>query len=243
MALRRMFSLEVVNTDAFLDLPVSAQCLYFHLGMRADDDGFVASPKRITAMCGCEAQDLKALLDAGYLLLMPDNICVIRHWKINNYIQKDRYRSTRYMNALSSLSQTDNGEYFMDTKCIQLGYTLDTQDRIGKDRIEKERIEQERAECIPPDGALSLRGRMPRGRFGWVKLTEEEYDRLVSDLGDEEASRCIDYVDESAQATGNRNRWRDWNLVVRKCHREHWGLGNKRKKPAQADYDGEESFA
>lgn len=62
------------------------------------------------------------------------------------------------------------------------------------------------------------------GEFGWVKLTDDEYNRLLSDLGDTELKRCIAYVDESAQTTNNKNRWSDWNLVVRKCHRDGWGL-------------------
>ena len=68
-----------------------------------------------------------------------------------------------------------------------------------------------------------------RGEFGWVKLTDEQYARLIQDLGQAEADRCIRYVDESAQSTGNKNKWKDWNLTVRKCHRDGWGLD--RKKP------------
>lgn len=75
----------------------------------------------------------------------------------------------------------------------------------------------------PPDPQPPKPARKSFGRFGWVKLTEEEYHRLLNDLGEAEVKRCITYVDESAQTTGNKNKWRDWNLVVRKCHREGWG--------------------
>lgn len=67
------------------------------------------------------------------------------------------------------------------------------------------------------------------GKYGWVKLTDSDYNRLLNDLGQAEAERCIAYVDESAQSTGNKNRWRDWNLVVRRCHRDHWGMTAKQE--------------
>ena len=256
MAMRRMFSLEVVNTDAFLDLPVSAQCLYFHLGMRADDDGFVAAPKRIVRMLGIEPEDLRRLVEGGFLILFQSGICVLTHWRVNNQIRKDRYLKTRLTEELSLLGLDDTGKYVLGgvwqpdgnqlaTNWQPNGNQLATQYRIGKDSIDKNSIDQDRTgEGTPPDGALTLRGaRLPRGRFGWVKLTQEEYDSLVSELGQEETERCINYIDESAQSNGNRNRWRDWNLVVRKCHRDRWGLGKQKRPTASpADYDGEESF-
>ncbi|MCC8059677.1 MAG: hypothetical protein LIO81_02375 [Clostridiales bacterium] len=96
MAERRMFSLKVVDTDDFLDMPTSAQCLYFHLGMRADDDGFVASPKKITIVAGCSEKDLELLIQKKYVLPFASGVVVLRDWKVNNYIQKDRYTPTRY---------------------------------------------------------------------------------------------------------------------------------------------------
>lgn len=75
--------------------------------------------------------------------------------------------------------------------------------------------------------AHTKKKRVSYGSFGWVKLTEEEHSKLVTDLGEAELNRCIAYVDESAQSTGNKNKWRDWNLVIRKCSREGWGLNRK----------------
>lgn len=123
MANRRMFSLDVVDTDVLLDLPISSQALYFHLGMRADDDGFVSSPKRVTAMIGANQDDLKLLIAKGFAIALNNGILVIRHWKQNNYIQKDRYKETIYQEELSLLS-VENGVYKigvskMDTTCIQ----------------------------------------------------------------------------------------------------------------------------
>lgn len=84
------------------------------------------------------------------------------------------------------------------------------------------------------------------GQYGWVKLTEDEYNRLLSDLGQAELDRCIQYIDESAQGNGNKNRWKDWNLVLRRCHREGWGgrpqQDDKNRLRTDADYSDGESF-
>lgn len=111
MARRRMFSLSVCDTDAFLDMPSSAQALYFHLGLRADDDGFVSSPKRITAMVGAASDDFRILVGKGYLIPFENGVCVIRDWKQNNYIQKDRYTPTIYMAEKESLVLLPSGMY------------------------------------------------------------------------------------------------------------------------------------
>lgn len=96
MAERRMFSKVVIDSDTFLDMPLSAQALYFHLSMRADDDGFVNNPKRIQAYVGASTDDLKILLAKHFLIPFESGVVVIKHWKIHNYIQKDRYKETYY---------------------------------------------------------------------------------------------------------------------------------------------------
>ena len=136
MANRRMFSLDVVDTDIFLDMPASSQNLYFHLGMRADDDGFVSSPRKITKLVNCSRDDLNVLISRGFVIAFADGIVVITHWRQNNYIQKDRYKETVYKNDLESLS-IENGVYRLDTVRIQSGNNLEAQVSIGKDSIVK----------------------------------------------------------------------------------------------------------
>ena len=136
MANRRMFSLDVVDTDIFLDLPISSQALYFHLGMRADDDGFVSSPKRVIAMIGANQDDLKLLIAKGFIIALEDGIIVIRHWKQNNYIQNDRRKSTIYQSQLAALT-VNNGIYEVDTQYIQIVSEMDTQDSIDKNSKDK----------------------------------------------------------------------------------------------------------
>lgn len=131
MANRRMFSLDVVDTDKFLDMPATSQNLYFHLGMRADDDGFVSSPKKITKLVNCGNDDLNVLISRGFVIALEDGIVVIRHWKQNNYIQSDRYRKTIYQRQMKALT-VNNGVYEVDTQCIQTVSKLEAQDSIEK---------------------------------------------------------------------------------------------------------------
>lgn len=134
MANRRMFSLDVVDTDRFLEMPASSQNLYFHLGMRADDDGFVSSPKKITKLVNCGEDDLNVLISKGFVIAFDGGIVVIRHWKQNNYIQSDRYKQTLYQKELSALT-VSNGAYEigMYTPCIHSVSKMEAQDSIEVD--------------------------------------------------------------------------------------------------------------
>jgi hypothetical protein len=141
MAERRMFAKTIIDSDAFLDMPLSTQALYFHLSMRADDDGFINNPKKVQRMIGCADDDLKLLIAKNFLIPFDNGVVVIKHWKIHNYIQKDRYKPTVYQEEKSFLGVKNNGAYTLDTECIHDGYSLETQDRIelelGKESIGK----------------------------------------------------------------------------------------------------------
>lgn len=139
MARKRMMSLDIIDTDKFLDMPTSAQCLYFHLLSRADDDGFIDSPKKILKTIGCSEDDFKILFMKSYIIPFNTGVCVIKDWKIHNYIQKDRYKPTLYEDEKSQLAEDKNGAYFLgnsETKCIQNVSNLDTQVRLDKVRLE-----------------------------------------------------------------------------------------------------------
>lgn len=111
MAERRMFAKTIVLSDAFLDLPMSARCLYFTLGMLADDDGFVNAPRSIMRQCGASDDDMKILLSKKFVLLFDSGVIVIKHWRINNYLRSDRYTETKYADEKAELSVEDNGAY------------------------------------------------------------------------------------------------------------------------------------
>lgn len=111
MARKRMFDLEVVDTDLFLEMPQSTQNLYFHLSMRADDDGFVSNPKKIIRTIGANDDDLKILFSKQFVIPFESGIVVIRHWKLNNYLRKDRYTETIYKEEKKQLTEDENGVY------------------------------------------------------------------------------------------------------------------------------------
>lgn len=159
MAERRMFSKTVVDADRFLQLPVKAQLLYFHLGMRADDDGFVGNCRGLMRMLGFRKPELTVLLEAGYLLEFSDGTAVITHWKVHNQLRKDRYKPTVYQQWLAQLKVDAGGVYHLAKNWQpddnQMVDTLATQDRIGKDRLGKGRIDEDR-EAAAPEAAAAL---------------------------------------------------------------------------------------
>lgn len=137
MAERRMFAKTIIDSDAFLDMPLSTQALYFHLSMRADDEGFVGNPKKVLRMIGASDDDLKILIMKRYILTFDSGIVVIKHWKIHNYIQTDRFKETTYLEEKSTLMLDGKKAY---TECIHDVSKLETQVRIGKDSIVKDNI-------------------------------------------------------------------------------------------------------
>lgn len=150
MANKRMFSVDVVETDAFLDLPPKTQALYFHLGMRADDDGFVSSPRTIVRTIGCTTGDLKQLEAAGYVISFSSGVLVVTDWKVNNTLKSDRYRKTMFQNELALLKESASKRYILsDNGTIsepirnQNGNQQEPQYSIVKDSVEKCRLEQE----------------------------------------------------------------------------------------------------
>lgn len=148
MANKRMFSLDVVDTDRFLEMPTSSQALYFQLGMRADDDGFVASPRKIVKIANCGNDDLSILISKGYIIPFESGIVVVTHWGVNNNkIKGDRYKETIYTNEKSMIQQRNGVYYLRDfqekseciqdgskeiPECIQDGSSMEPQNRIDK---------------------------------------------------------------------------------------------------------------
>ena len=141
MARRRMISLDVIDTDLFIDMPVTSRLFYYELCIRADDDGFVGSPKKIQSIVKCSDDDFKVLITKNFIIPFENGVIVIRDWKVHNYIPKDRYKPTIYQKEMKLLDIDCNGSYSIDSEpCIQLVYKLDTQDRLGKDRLGKDRL-------------------------------------------------------------------------------------------------------
>ena len=150
MANKRMFTMKICDSDAFLDMPLSTQCLYFHLNMRADDDGFIGNPKRIQRLIGASEDDLKLLVAKRFVITFDDGVIVIKHWRMHNTIQSDRYTPTVYQEEKNSLFVKDNKAYTLnqqeclETKCFQnvspdididIGIDLEKESDIDKKKI------------------------------------------------------------------------------------------------------------
>jgi Asp-tRNA(Asn)/Glu-tRNA(Gln) amidotransferase C subunit len=209
MAKKRMFNVDIVGSDAFLDLPHTAQALYFQLGMRADDDGFVGNPKTIQRIAGTKASDLELLVKKRFLLQFPSGVVVIKHWKINNQIQKDRYTPTVYTEEYQSLYIKDNKAYTeMDKGCIQSVSEMDTQISIDKSRLDK-----------------NSRGgeKHARGFFANVLLTDEEMQKLAAEISNYE-----EYIEKlSHYIESNGKKYKSHYATILMWHRK-----DREKQPA-----------
>lgn len=204
MAVRRMFSLEVVDTDAFLDLPASSQNLYFHLGMRADDDGFVSSPKKITTLVNCSADDLKLLVAKGFIIPFDSGVCVIRDWRTNNYLRPDRYHETHHLTEKRQLSLTETGAYqALPTSGIPMVDIRETEVRLGKDRIE-----------------LGNKADKPPKRPRFTPPTVEEVKAYCTERGNHvDADRFVDFYTANGWTQGRGKPIKDWKACVRTWER------------------------
>ena len=169
MAERRMFTKKITESDAFLDMPLSAQCLYFHLNMSADDDGFVNAPKKIQRLIGASDDDLKLLIAKSFVLVFETGVLVIKHWRMHNTIRQDRYHPTDYQEEYKQLGLKPNNSYTWQPN----GNQLETENRLGKDRLDK----INKKENIK---------RKKYGSFENVLLTDEEYQKLKDRFSDYE---------------------------------------------------------
>jgi hypothetical protein len=214
MAERRMFAKTIIDSDAFLDMPLSTQSLYFHLSMRADDDGFVNNPKKIQRMIGCSDDDLKLLMAKRFILVFESGVIVIKHWKMHNYIQKDRYKPTVYQVEKEQLELKKNGSYSLLNKpCIQNGYSLDTQVRLGKDRLE-----------LGKDSLNNKVDKPPKTKF--IKPTLEEISLYCQERKNNiDAERFFDYYETNGWMAG-KNKMKDWKAAVRNWERNQKGGNN-----------------
>ena len=216
-----MFTKKITESDAFLDMPSSTQMLYFHFSMNADDDGFVNNPKKIQKMCGASDDDFKLLIVKSFIILFDSGIIVIKHWKMHNYIQADRYRPTDYVEEKSMLGIKSNKAYTldvskMDTECIQNGYI--GKDSIGKVSIDKDSIDKD-------SKGESVRGEKAK-RFYPPTLDEvkqycEERKNNIDPMA------FIDFYSSKGWMIG-KNRMKDWKAAVRTWER-------KRKEKSQAE--------
>lgn len=237
MAERRMFAKTIIDSDAFLDMPLSSQALYFHLSMRADDDGFINNPKKIQRMVGSSDDDLKLLILKKFIIPFESGIVVIKHWKIHNYIRNDRYKETVYQEERAQLATKDNKAYALLP--AESGFPVgipdgnqaddnpETQDRLGKNRLGKVREEDVGDSPAPPR------------RTVFKRPSVEDIQAYCKESGYHiSAERFVNYYDSNGWMVG-RNKMKDWKAAVR-----GWATrdGGKNQPPSPADYGNPEDF-
>lgn len=175
MAERRMFAKKVVESDRFLDMPLSTQALYFHLGMHADDDGFVSNPKTIKRSVNASDNDLELLFNKGFIKVFESGVILITHWKLNNFIRSDRYTPTIYTVEKSSIGQLPSGEFEFKSEIPLLDVVIEDEDNndVG----------------IPPGIPDGIPGGNQVVYPGKERLVEVREDEVSEDKGSEEKTQ------------------------------------------------------
>ena len=217
MAERRMFAKTIIDSDAFLDMPSSAQALYFHLGMRADDEGFINNVKKIQRITGASDDDIKLLIAKRFIIPFETGIIVIKHWKLHNYIRKDRIKETVYQAEKALITEKANGSY---TLCQSLdGQVADKcQHRLDQARLDQVRLDQVRLDQVNNSANKSHRFTPPT--LEEVTAYCQERNKGV------DPQRWYDFYTAKGWMIG-KNKMKDWKAAVRTWEKNN----NKQDKP------------
>lgn len=227
MAERRMMSKKIIHSDAFLDLPSTTQNLYFHLLLEADDEGFVNSPKRIQRTIGASDIDAQLLLTQKFIIGFESGVVVIKHWRIHNYIQNDRFKPTTYVNERSKLSVEENNGYKLDTNCTP---------SIGKVRLVEGSIEEV---SIVEDFTFSL-----SQKKSYKNLSADYKARLKDEI--EKLNDCVPYEDFISNLEANGYKYQNFLMAYKNWCRKDFNKNNKQSllhrqtRESERDYSGTE---
>lgn len=233
MAEKRMFTQKIIDSDAFLDMPLSSQALYFHLNMRADDDGFVNNPKRIQRTIGASEDDLKLLIAKRFIIGFENGVIVIKHWRMHNTLRKDRYNPTQYQEELALLDVKGNNAYTerfpelpepsketVATTWQPNGNQTATQYSIDKYSIGKVSIDNihDSDESQPSPPEQKTKSNKPtkhkHGEFQNILLTDSEFEKLADDFGSDLRDKAITFLDEYIEEKGYKSK--SHNLAIRR---------------------------
>jgi len=232
MAERRMFAKSIVLSDAFLDMPLGARCLYMTMGMMADDDGFVNNAKTIIRITGASEDDLRVLISKKFILPFEDGVIVIKHWRINNYLRNDRYQETKYVENKAKLLVDSNGAYTRNTDGIpSSGIPSIGKDSIGKDSIDKVSIEEDSIDNNPPilpKGNISPLGDKKKK---FIPPTLEEVIAYCNERNNGiDPESFIDFYESKGWMVG-KNKMKDWKAAIRTWERHD---GQKKQSSGSA---------
>ena len=239
MAERRMFAKTIIDSDAFLDMPMSARLLYYDLGMRADDDGFINSPKKIMRMTGASNDDMNILIMRKFLIPFDSGVVVIKHWRINNYLRNDRYTETKYLEEKSNLEVDKNGSYTAKNNTgIPVGIpTVSTgKVRLGKDSIGKDRIEKNIGDADAPNTQEepiiqneTSDAAAGKKRKQFKKPTVEEIEKFAHELNltNLDPQYFYDYYESNGWMVG-KNHMKDWKATAKNWNRRQFSTNRQR---------------
>lgn len=235
MAQKRMFSLAVTDTDKFLDMSASAQALYFHLGMHGDDDGFVASPKKIARGVGCNDDDLRLLASKGYIIPFESGVIVIVDWNINNTLKNDRYHETIFAAERALVSEDSAGRWVLGFSMVlerkQLGSSLEPEHNITK--LNRTKQNKEKAADKPP--------RAPR----FTPPTVDEVRAYCQERGSSvDPEKFVDFYSANGWKQGRNKPIVDWKAAVRTWERSdaQQKAQDKNRVRTSAEYREEADF-
>lgn len=253
MAEKRMFTQKIIDSDAFLDMPLSTQALYFHLNMRADDDGFVNNPKRIQRTIGASEDDLKLLIAKRFVIAFENGVIVIKHWRMHNTLKKDRYSPTQYQEELAMLEVKPNKAYTekripepewnrsgskLESIWIQTGTNAEPewnqngtktepQYSIGKYSIDKNSID---IDICASNDAPPPEKKHKKKRF--TKPTLEEVRFYCAERGNNvDPQQFMDHYDSNGWKVG-KNDMKDWKAAVRTWERNEYESGKNNSESA-----------
>lgn len=217
IAERRMFAKTIIDSDAFLEMPVSSQCLYFHLSMRADDEGFINKPKTIMRMIGAKDDDMNVLILKKFIIPFESGVVVIKHWKIHNYIRGDRLHETKYQTEKSELALDENNSY---TLCLtsdrQLVDSCPTEVRLGKDRLGKDNntISKDIVSSTKVQPIIEKWNSLNLQKLVCIKEGTNRHKLLnarIKEYGMDSVLKAIDMVNESSFLKGDN--YKGWTIT------------------------------
>ena len=258
MAEKRMFAKTIIDSDLFLDMPVTAQLLYFHLCMRADDDGFINNPKRIMRDVRCSDDDMKMLIAKDYVIPFESGVIVIKHWRLHNYIQRDRYKPS-LCDEKNLLTTNKNKVYErMDTECIQIGNRLDTECiqidnkmdtecvQIGdtdKSRLDKNRLDKSRLDKSSVDSSVSADTPTTPPKKPKKKFVPPSYEEVKAYIYEKrlnvDAQKFFDYYEAGDWHDGNGKAVKSWKQKCLTWDKHDTGSRAYKEQPKAESNHGE----
>ena len=235
-----MMAKSIIETDMFLDMPTSCQCLYFHLLLRADDDGFISNPKSIVRTLSASADDLKLLIAKQYLISFESGVVVIKDWKIHNYIRNDRYKASNVPERELLNIRKDKAYTLKENDGVPMidGIPADNQmdtngiptvsigkDRLGKDRLGKDRLDIE-GECEKPHS--------PKRKTFTKPTIDEIQDYCIERNNNVDAQHFYDYYESNGWKVG-KNSMKNWQATVRTWEKNSYTNTTKQTKKTNTE--------